>query len=143
MIYEFTIYYDKFDLRSNVHFPIGYDPKSKRIKFGLHSKLSIEAYILHTMANNEGFSLFSLHKFIYESLTSAFSKSKDLLPPDVDPSMVYFPPAFLMEVYNDWDIESLRMKSEFVRSELDGKPDVKMSAYEIMKLLGLDPLKEK
>lgn len=142
MIYEFTIYYDKFDLKSNMHFPIEYDPKSKQVKFGLHSKLSIEQYIFHTIVSNEGFSLFSLHKFIYETLTSTFSRSKNLLPSNVDPSMVYFPPTFLMEVYNDWDIESLRMKSEFVRSELAAK-EVKATPHEIMKLLGFDLIKEK
>ena len=142
MIYEFTIYYDKFDLKSNIHFPIEYDPKSKQIKFGLHSKLSIETYIFYTIMGNEGFSLFSLHKFIYESLASSFSRSKNLLPPNVDPSMVYFPPAFLMEVYNDWDIESLRMKSEFVRSELAEK-EIKTTPHEIMKLLGFNRAKEK
>lgn len=142
MIYEFTIYYDKFDLKSNMHFPIEYDPKAKLVKFGLHSKLRIEQYIFHTIVTNEGFSLFSLHKFIYETLTSTFSRSKNLLPSNVDPSMVYFPPAFLMEVYNDWDIEALRMKSEFVRSELTAK-QAKATPYEIMKLLGFDPIKEK
>ena len=142
MIYEFTIYYDKFDLKSNMHFPIEYDPKSKQIKFGLHSKLSIETYIFYTIMGNEGFSLFSLHKFIYESLASSFSRSKNLLPSNVDPSMVYFPPAFLMEVYNDWDIESLRTRSEFVRSEM-GRKDGKMTVPEIMKLLGFNPIKEK
>ena len=142
MIYEFTIYYDKFDLKSNMHFPIEYDPKSKQIKFGLHSKLSIETYIFYTIMGNEGFSLFSLHKFIYESLASSFSRSKNLLPSNVDPSMVYFPPAFLMEVYNDWDIESLRMKSEFVRSELAAK-EIKATPHEIMKLLGFNHIKEK
>lgn len=142
MIYEFTIYYDKFDLKSNMHFPIEYDPKSKQVKFGLHSKLSIEAYICYTIMGNEGFSLFSLYKFIYESLASTFSRSKNLLPSNVDPSMVYFPPAFLMEVYNDWDIEALRTKSEFVRSELTAK-QAKATPYEIMKLLGFDPIKEK
>lgn len=142
MIYEFTIYYDKFDLKSNMHFPIEYDPKTKLVKFGLHSKLRTEQYIFHTIVSNEGFSLFSLHKFIYETLTSTFSRSKNLLPSNVDPSMVYFPPAFLMEVYNDWDIEALRTKSEFVRSELTAK-QAKATPYEIMKLLGFDPIKEK
>lgn len=142
MIYEFTIYYDKFDLKSNMHFPIKYDPNSKLIKFGLHSKLHIAQYIYHTIVTNEGFSLFSLHKFIYEALTSTFSRSKNLLPSNVDPSMVYFPPTFLMEVYNDWDIEALRMKSEFVRSELMAK-NVKATPYEIMKLLGFESTKEK
>lgn len=112
--YEITVYNDPLKLEDSMHMPIRYNRKIHSIQF---KKFDIDRwhYVRNIVSNKDIFSLFSMHIFIVNFI-------KDRM--HLETERIYLPPNFLMEVYNDWDIESLRFRHQEMQ---DQHPDASVN----------------
>lgn len=114
MYYEITVYNDPLKLEDSMHMPIRYNRKQHSIQFK-HYDIDKWHYAHSIIENKDIFSLFSMHIFIVNFIKEHMH---------LETERIYLPPNFLMEVYNDWDIESLRFRHQEMQ---DQHPDASVN----------------
>ena len=98
MYYDITVY-ERIEVSR--HAPIQYIPKRQTIRFAKNEICKID-YVKNVVENKNIFTLYTLHLFITNVI-------KRILKSNTPMTRIYLPPSFLMEVFNDWDVDSMRL----------------------------------
>ena len=109
MYYDITIY-ERVEVSR--HMPIQYIFKTQTIRFAKNEICKID-YVKNVVENKNIFTLYTLHLFITNAI-------KRILKSNTPMTRIYLPPNFLMEVFNDWDVDSMRLHYQEI---IEGYPD--------------------
>lgn len=109
MYYDITVY-ERVEVSR--HVPIQYIPKIHTIRFAKNEICKID-YVKNVVENKNIFTLYTLHLFITNAI-------KRILKSNTPMTRIYLPPNFLMEVFNDWDVDSMRLHYQEI---IEGYPE--------------------
>lgn len=110
MYYDITVY-ERIEVSR--HVPIQYIFKTQTIRFAKNDICKIE-YVKNVIENKNIFTLYTLHLFITNAI-------KRILKSNTPMTRIYLPPSFLMEVFNDWDVDSMRLRHQEI---VENYPDI-------------------
>ena len=110
MYYDITVY-ERIEVSR--HVPIQYIFKIQTIRFVKNDTCKIE-YVKNVIENKNIFTLYTLHLFITNAI-------KRILKSNTPMTRIYLPPSFLMEVFNDWDVDSMRLRHQEI---VENYPDI-------------------
>ena len=110
MYYDITVY-ERIEVSR--HVPIQYISKRQTIRFAKNEICKID-YVKNVVENKNIFTLYTLHLFITNAI-------KRILKSNTPMTRIYLPPSFLMEVFNDWDVDSIRLKHQEI---IENYPDI-------------------
>ena len=109
MYYDITVY-ERTEVSR--HVSIQYTFKTQTIRFAKNEICKID-YVKNVVENKNIFTLYTLHLFITNAI-------KHILKSNTPMTRIYLPPNFLMEVFNDWDVDSMRLHYQEI---IEGYPE--------------------
>ena len=109
MYYDITVY-ERTEVSR--HVSIQYTLKTQTIRFAKNEICKID-YVKNVVENKNIFTLYTLHLFITNAI-------KRILKSNTPMTRIYLPPNFLMEVFNDWDVDSMRLHYQEI---IEGYPE--------------------